>query len=311
MLVEILQEAGLPAGVLNLVNGSGEETGDYLASHDGIDGISFTGSTAVGLGIAKISAERGKKVSGEMGGKNAIIIMDDADLSLALEGAVWGGFGTSGQRCTSSSRLVVHRAVYDRFVGMLSEAAKGLRVGNGLDKETDVGPVINKTQMEKILKYIGIGNDEGAKLVTGGSACREGGCEKGYFIEPTIFSEVTPGMRIAQEEIFGPVVSVIRADGLDDAIRIVNGTPYGLVSSIYTQDVNKSATAERELDTGIVYINSSTIGAEIQLPFGGTRRSGFGHEEAGGRGGSIDMFTKWKVVYRDFSGRLQKAQIDR
>jgi acyl-CoA reductase-like NAD-dependent aldehyde dehydrogenase len=311
MLVEILREAGLPPGVLNLVNGSGEETGDYLASHGGIDAISFTGSTAVGLGIAKTAAEKGKKVSCEMGGKNAIIIMDDADLSLALEGAVWGGFGTSGQRCTSSSRLVVHRAVHDRFLEMFTAAAKGLRLGSGLQEKTDVGPVINKAQMEKILKYIGVGREEGATLVTGGRACGEGGCEKGYFIEPTIFSEVTPEMRIAQEEIFGPVVSVIRADDLNDAIRIVNGTPYGLVSSIYTRDVNKSAVAERELDTGIVYINSSTIGAEIQLPFGGTKRSGFGHEEAGGKGGGLDMFTKWKVVYRDYSGRLQKAQIDR
>ncbi|MDA8106042.1 MAG: aldehyde dehydrogenase family protein, partial [Nitrospiraceae bacterium] len=311
MLVEILREAGLPAGVLNLINGSGEETGDYLASHNGIDGISFTGSTAVGLGIAKICAERGKRVSCEMGGKNAIIIMADADLALALEGAIWGGFGTSGQRCTSSSRLVVHRAVHDKFLDMFAAAAGRLRLGNGLKPETDVGPVINKAQMERVLKYIGTGKEEGAKLATGGHACREGGCEKGYFIEPTIFSGVTPGMRIAQEEIFGPVVSVLRAEDLEDAVRIVNNTAYGLVSSIYTRDVNKSAFAERELDTGIVYINSSTIGAEIQLPFGGTKRSGFGHGEAGGRGGSLDMFTKWKVVYRDFSGRLQKAQIDR
>ncbi|MGE5299960.1 MAG: aldehyde dehydrogenase family protein [Acidobacteriota bacterium] len=311
MLVEILREAGLPAGVLNLVNGRGEETGDYLASHNGIDGISFTGSTAVGLGIAKICAERGKRVSCEMGGKNAIIIMDDADLALALEGAVWGGFGTSGQRCTSSSRLVVHRSVHDKFLDMFAAAAGRLRLGNGLKPETDVGPVINKAQMERVLKYIETGKEEGAKLVAGGSACRKGGCEKGYFIEPTIFSGVMPEMRIAQEEIFGPVVSVLRAEDLDDAVRIVNGTAYGLVSSIYTPDVNKSAVAERELDTGIVYINSSTIGAEIQLPFGGMKGSGFGHEEAGGRGGSLDMFTKWKVVYRDFSGRLQKAQIDR
>ncbi|MDA8432600.1 MAG: aldehyde dehydrogenase family protein, partial [Nitrospiraceae bacterium] len=259
MLVGILGEAGLPAGVVNFVNGSGEETGDYLASHDGIDAISFTGSTAVGLGIAKTAAEKGKKVSCEMGGKNAIIIMDDADLALALEGAIWGGFGTSGQRCTSSSRLVVHRAVYDRFLDMFSAAAKKMRLGNGLDGKTDVGPVINAHQMERILKYIGVGTEEGAKLVTGGKACREGVCGRGYFIEPTIFSEVTPEMRIAREEIFGPVVSVIRAEDLDDAIRIVNGTPYGLVSSIYTGDVNKSAIAERELDTGIVYINSSTI----------------------------------------------------
>ncbi len=310
-LVEILGDAGLPAGVLNLINGSGEDTGEYLASHDGVDGISFTGSTAVGLGIAKICAEKGKRVSCEMGGKNAIIIMDDADLDLALEGAVWGGFGTSGQRCTSSSRLIVHRKVHDEFLEMFAAAARRLRLGNGLDPGTDVGPVVNKAQMERVLKYIEVGKKEGAKLVTGGNACREGACERGYFIEPTIFSGVTPEMRIAKEEIFGPVVSVLRAEDLDDAIRIVNDTAYGLVASIYTRDVNKSAIAERELDIGIVYINASTIGAEIQLPFGGTKRSGFGHEEAGGRGGSLDMFTKWKVVYRDFSGRLQKAQIDR
>jgi len=310
-VVEALHEAGLPKGVLNLVNGSGEETGNYLASHPGIDGLSFTGSTAVGLALAKVCAEKGKKVSCEMGGKNAIIVMDDADLDLAVEGAIWGGFGTSGQRCTSSSRLVVHRAVYDRFLQMFSSAALRLRLGNGLDKKTDVGPVVNESQMKRVLNYIEIGKNEGARLVTGGAAYKEGDCKKGYFISPTIFAEVAPSMRIAQEEIFGPVVSVTRAEDLDDAIRIVNGTSYGLVSSIYTRDVNKSAIAERELDTGIVYVNASTIGAEIQMPFGGTKRSGLGHEEAGGRGGALDMFTKWKVIYRDFSGRLQKAQIDR
>ncbi len=310
-LVETFQEAGLPKGVLNLVNGSGEGTGNYLASHAGIDALSFTGSTAVGLGIAKTCSENGKKVSCEMGGKNAIIVMDDADLDLAVEGAIWGGFGTSGQRCTSSSRIVVHRKVYDMFLQMFSAAASKLRLGNGLDKNTDVGPVVNETQMKRILDFIEIGKKEGAKVVTGGNACREGECGRGYFIRPTIFSGVAPGMRIAQEEIFGPVVAVIMAEDLQDAIRIVNGTSYGLVSSIYTRDVNKSAVAERELDTGIVYINASTIGAEIQLPFGGTKKSGFGHEEAGGRGGALDMFTKWKVIYRDFSGRLQKAQIDR
>ena len=237
--------------------------------------------------------------------------MDDADLDLAVEGAVWGGFGTSGQRCTSSSRIVVHRKVYETFLQMFSTAVSKLRLGNGLDRKTDVGPVVNETQMKRILDYIEIGKKEGAELVTGGGACREGECSRGYFILPTIFSGVAPGMRIAQEEIFGPVVAVIRAEDLDDAIRIVNGTPYGLVSSIYTRGVNKSAVAERELDTGIVYINASTIGAEIQMPFGGTKKSGFGHEEAGGRGGALEMFTKWKVIYRDFSGRLQKAQIDR
>ena len=310
-LVEILDEAGLPQGVLNLINGTGETTGEYLAAHPGINGLSFTGSTAVGEKLAGMCASRGTKVSCEMGGKNAIAVMDDADLELAVEGAVWGGFGTTGQRCTASSRIVVHQAVYDRFLKMLTSAAKELRLGNGLDERTDVGPLINRSQMEKVLKYIDIGRGEGARLATGGKACTEGACAKGYFIEPTVFADVEPQMRIAREEIFGPVVSVIKARGFEDAINIVNDTGYGLVSAIYTKDVNKSAIAERDLDTGIVYVNSSTIGAEIQLPFGGTKKSGFGYREAGGKGGALDMFTKWKVVYRDFSGRLQKAQIDR
>ena len=310
-LVEILTEAGLPKGVLNLVHGRGEDTGEYLASHPDTQGVSFTGSTAVGEGLAQKCVGMGKKVSCEMGGKNAIIVMDDANLELAVEGAVWGGFGTSGQRCTAASRVIVHEAVYDKFMDMFSKAASGLKLGSGLLKQTDVGPLINSSQMEKVLAYIEIGRKEGAKLLTGGKAYREGDCARGYFIEPTIFADVEPAMRIAQEEIFGPVVSVLKARDLEDAINIVNGTKYGLVSSIYTQDVNKSAIAERELDTGIVYINASTIGAEIQMPFGGTKKSGFGFKEAGGRGGALDMFTKWKIIYRDYSGRLQKAQIDK
>jgi acyl-CoA reductase-like NAD-dependent aldehyde dehydrogenase len=310
-LVEIFNESGLPGGVLNLVNGSGEATGECLASHPDLDGLSFTGSTAVGEKIAGICASRGVKVSCETGGKNAIIIMDDADLELAVGGAVWGGFGTTGQRCTASSRMVVHRSVYDRFVDMLTAEAEKLRLGNGLDERTDVGPLINEAQMEKVLKYIEVGRGEGARLTTGGKACREGDCAKGYFIEPTVFADVGPQMRIAREEIFGPVVSVIKAEGLEDAINIVNDSRYGLVSAIYTSNVNKSAFAERELDTGMVYINASTIGSEVQLPFGGTKSSGFGYREAGGKGGVLDMFTKWKIIYRDFSGRLQKAQIDR
>jgi len=309
--VEILQEAGMPKGVVNLVNGSGEDAGEYLAFHQGIDAVSFTGSTGVGMKIVARCAENGKKVSCEMGGKNAIIVMDDAKLELAVEGAIWGGFGTTGQRCTAASRVVVHEAVYDRFLEIFTNAASRLRIGNGLSDKTDIGPVINEAQMKKVLNYIEIGKNEGAKLVIGGNAYKKGECSKGYFIEPAIFSDVAPEMRIAQEEIFGPVVCVIRARDLDDAIGIVNGTAYGLVSSIYTQDVNKSAVAERELDTGIVYINASTIGAEVQLPFGGAKKSGFGYKEAGGRGGALDMFTKWKAIYRDFSGKLQKAQIDK
>ena len=310
-LVQILEEAGLPRGVLNLVHGRGEEMGEYLAAHPGIDGVSFTGSTAVGEKLTAMCVRQGKKVSCEMGGKNAIIVMDDANLDLAVEGVVWGGFGTTGQRCTAASRVVVHKDVHDHFIDMLINAAKKLKLGNGFHKGTDVGPVINKVQMEKVLSYIEIGSKEGAKLLTGGKAFRKGACARGYFVEPTVFSDVTPGMRIAREEIFGPVVSVLKARDLKNAIAIVNDTKYGLVSSIYTQDVNKSAIAERELDTGIVYINASTIGAEIQLPFGGTKKSGIGHREAGGKGGALDMFTKWKVVYRDYSGKLQKAQIDR
>lgn len=308
--VEILEEAGLPKGVLNLVNGRGEETGEYIISHPGTDAVSFTGSTAAGMKIAALCVAAGKRVSCEMGGKNAIIVMEDADLSLAVEGAIWGAFGTTGQRCTSSSRLVVHDQIYDAFVETFARSAESLRLGNGLDAETDVGPLINEAQMEKVLRYIEIGKNEGALLLKGGNAVRQGTCARGYFIEPTIFTNVKPSMRIAQEEIFGPVVAILRAKDLDDAISIVNGTEYGLVSAIYTKDANKAAKAEKDIDAGIVYINASTIGAEIQLPFGGTRKSGWGHREAGGRGGALDMFTKWKVIYRDFSGRLQKAQID-
>ena len=309
-LVEVIAEAGIPDGVLNLVHGTGEEIGEYVATHPEIDGVSFTGSTAVGEKLARVCSAMDKKISCEMGGKNAIIVMGDAKLELAVEGAIWGGFGTTGQRCTAASRIIVHEAVYNKFLNMLNKAASKLRLGSGLLKTTDIGPVVNQSQMEKVLDYIKIGQKEGARLVIGGKPYKKGPCAKGYFIEPTIFANVHPKMRIAQEEIFGPVVCIIKAKGLADAINIVNNVKYGLSSAIYTQDVNNSAIAERDLDTGIVYINASTIGAEIQLPFGGTKKSGLGHREAGGRGGALDMFTKWKVIYRDYSGRLQKAQID-
>lgn len=310
-LVKIIAEAGIPDGVLNLVHGTGEEIGEYLATHPDIDGVSFTGSTAVGEKLARMCSALDKEISCEMGGKNAIIVMNDAKLELAVEGTIWGGFGTTGQRCTATSRVVAHEAVYNKFLDMLTKAASRLRLGSGLSKTTDVGPVINESQMQKILNYIDIGIKEGAKLIMGGKAYKKGACAKGYFIEPTIFADVKPNMHIAQEEIFGPVVSVIKTKNMEDAIKIVNNVKYGLSSAIYTQDVNNSAIAERDLDTGLVYINASTIGAEIQLPFGGTKKSGLGHREAGGRGGAIDMFTKWKVIYRDYSGRLQKAQIDK
>ncbi len=310
-LIEILAEAGIPNGVINLVHGTGDEVGEYLATHPGIDGVSFTGSSAVGEKLAKACASFDKEISCETGGKNPIIVMDDAILELAVEGAIWGGFGSTGQRCTAASRIVVHENVYNDFLDILIKATSKLMVGNGLKNETDVGPLINEEQMNKVLNYIEVGKKEGARLLTGGRRYTSGDLANGYFIEPTVFADVDRGMRIAQEEIFGPVVSVIKAKDLYDAINIANCVQYGLSSAIYTQDVNASAIAERDLDTGVVYINSSTIGAEIHLPFGGTKRSGLGHREAGGRGGALDMFTKWKVIYRDFSGMLQKAQIDK
>jgi aldehyde dehydrogenase (NAD+) len=309
-LVEALAEAGLPKGVLNLVHGSGGDVGEYLVSHPEVDAVSFTGSFDTGKRLEGICGAIHRMIATEMGGKNGIIIMDDADLDLAVEGAIWGGFGTTGQRCTAASRLIVHKKVYQKFIERFKTSASRLKLGDGLKKGTDVGPVINESQYKKILNYIEIGKKEGAKLILGGKACHQGGCSKGYFIEPTIFAGVAPEMRIAQEEIFGPVVSVIKAEDLENAIQIVNRIPYGLSSAIYTRNVNSSAVAERDLETGIVYINASTIGAEIQLPFGGIKHSGYGRKEAGGRGGALDTFSRWKVIYRDFSGRLQKAQID-
>jgi aldehyde dehydrogenase (NAD+) len=308
--VELIQDAGLPPGVLNLVHGHGEGVGDALVGHPDVAVVSFTGSSAVGEKVEAVCGRLHRPVCTETGGKNPLIVMDDADLELAIEGAIWGGFGTSGQRCTAASRAIVHEAVYDAFLSRFVEAAKRLRLGPGLDPQTDVGPVINAAQKRTVLEYIEIGRKEGAKLLCGGHAVTDGPLAKGHFIAPTIFGDVAPTMRIAQEEIFGPVVSVIKARDLGHAIEIANGVAYGLSSAIYTRDVNNSAIAERDLDTGIVYINASTIGAEIQLPFGGTKRTGLGPREAGGRGGALDLYTKWKVIYRDYSGRLQKAQID-
>jgi acyl-CoA reductase-like NAD-dependent aldehyde dehydrogenase len=310
-LVEILVEAGIPAGVVNLVCGPGEAVGEYLLTHPGVDGASFTGSCAAGERLEQRLASLHRPLALEMGGKNAIVVMDDADLELALAGAIWGGFGTSGQRCTAASRLIVHERVHDRFVAMLAGQAAQMRLGSGLLEETQVGPLINEAQGRKVMDYIRIGTEEGARLVTGGRRVEEGSLAHGFFIAPTVFADVTPKMRIAREEIFGPVVSVLRCSTLDEAVAIVNGVPFGLSSAIYSRDVNVTARAERDLATGIVYINASTIGAEVQLPFGGWRHSGSGHPEAGGRGGAIDFFSRVKVIYRDFSGRLQKAQIDK
>jgi aldehyde dehydrogenase (NAD+) len=310
-LVEILAEAGVPPGVVNFVCGPGEEVGEYLSSHPNVDAVSFTGSCAAGERLERLLAPLHRPVALEMGGKNAIIVMEDADLELALEGALWGGFGTSGQRCTAASRIIVHDRVYDRFAKMLAERADSLRLGTGLDATTQVGPIINEAQGKKVLEYIRIGQEEGASLLTGGTRVTDGDLAHGFFITPAVFTGVTPAMRIAREEIFGPVLSIMSCSYLDEAVSIVNSVPFGLSASIYSRDVNVTARAERDLATGIVYINASTIGAEVQLPFGGWRRSGSGHPEAGGRGGAVDFFSRMKVIYRDYSGRLQKAQIDK
>jgi aldehyde dehydrogenase (NAD+) len=308
-LVKACEEAGVPPGVVNLVMGSGGTVGTGFTSHPSLRLISFTGSTETGRAVAYACAERNAICSLEMGGKNAIIVMDDADVDNAIEGAIWGAFGTSGQRCTASSRLIVHKKVYRQFAKKLVERAKALRVGNGADPKVEVGPVINGEAVHKIRSYIDIGqNEDGATLACGGRHLTKGQYAHGYFIEPTVFTDVEPNMRIGQEEIFGPVTSVIPANSLDQAIEIANGVRYGLSAAIYTQDVNRAFHAMNETYTGIFYVNSSTIGAEVHLPFGGTKGTGNGHREAGTQ--VLDIFTEWKSVYVDYSGKLQRAQID-
>ncbi len=308
-LVKACEEAGVPPGVVNLVTGYGETAGAAITNHPALRLISFTGSTETGRIVASSCAERNAICSLEMGGKNVIIVMDDADIDLAIEGAVWGAFGTTGQRCTASSRLVVHKKVYKQFARKLVERAGSLRVGNGADPKTDMGPVINADAVHKIMGYIEIGaREDGAKLAAGGNRLTKGEYANGYFIEPTVFTDVAPDMRIAQEEIFGPVTAVIPANSLEQAVEIANGVRYGLSAAIYTQDVNRAFQAMNETYTGIFYVNSSTIGAEVHLPFGGTKATGNGHREAGTQ--VLDIFTEWKSVYVDYSGKLQRAQID-
>src|ERR687897_80083 len=306
--VEIFEEAGLPAGVLNIVHGGGETVGERLVAHPDVPLISLTGSREVGVRTAQNAAPLLKHVHLELGGKNAIIVMDDADLELAVDGIIWSAFGTSGQRCTAASRVIAGAKVYDSLQSQLVARAEKLRLGNGLDGDTEVGPVINKSALEKIHSYTEIGKNEGAKLLTGGEVATENGFEKGFFYRPTIFGEVDPEMRIAQEEIFGPTVAVIKVRDLDEAISVSNGIKYGLSSSIFTRDVNKAFRAMRDLKAGITYINAGTIGAEVHLPFGGVKDTGNGHREAGQA--APDFFTEWKSIYVDYSGKLQKAQID-
>jgi acyl-CoA reductase-like NAD-dependent aldehyde dehydrogenase len=306
--VELLAEAGLPDGVVNVVHGYGEEAGERLVQHPDVPVITFTGSRETGVRVTHAAADRLKIVHLELGGKNAIIVLDDADLDLAVEGIVWSAFGTSGQRCTAASRVIAQDGAYERLQTKLVAAAEGLKVGAGWDDETDIGPVINAASLEKIDSYTQIGKDEGAELLTGGERPSGNGLENGFYYRPTVFGDVDPQMRIAQEEIFGPTTALIRVGDFDEAVRVANGIQYGLSSSIYTRDVNKAFRAMRDLQAGITYINAGTIGAEVHLPFGGTKDTGNGHREAGQA--ALDVFTEWKSIYVDYSGKLQKAQID-
>ena len=306
--VDLFAKAGLPEGVVNIVHGYGETAGDALVRHPDVPVITFTGSRETGVLVTKAAADHLKHVHLELGGKNAIIVLDDADLNLAVEGIVWSAFGTSGQRCTAASRVIAQAGIYEELQKRLVARAESMRLGPGWEDATDVGPVINKGAIEKIHSYTKIGEDEGAKLLTGGEIASDGDLAKGFFYRPTVFGDVDAGMRIAQEEIFGPTTALIRVDDFDEAVRVANGIRYGLSSSIFTRDVNKAFRAMRDLQTGITYINAGTTCAEVHLPFGGTKDTGNGHREAGQA--ALDVFTEWKSIYVDYSGRLQRAQID-
>ncbi len=307
-LAQILQEAGVPDGVLNVVYGGGGEIGEGIINHPDIVGVSFTGSSDIGKRIGEVCGKTLKRCSLELGGKNGQVVLKDANLDLALEGVLWGAYGTTGQRCTATSRLILEEPIYDKFIEMLKQKAENLKLGNGLDEKFDVGPLVSESQRESVHAYVEIGKKEGAKMITGGEFHTEGECAKGWFYKPTIFIDVAPKMRIAQEEIFGPVLSVIKARDFSEAIDILNGTIYGLSSSIYTNDLNKAHKAIERAETGIVYINAPTIGAECHLPFGGMKNTGNGHREGGWT--AYEIFTEIKSVYIDYSGALQKAQID-
>jgi aldehyde dehydrogenase (NAD+) len=308
LLVEILLEAGLPPSVVQLVHGRGASAGKALVEHPRVQVISFTGSTATGSAIGETCGRMHKRLSLEMGGKNAIIVMDDADLELALDGVLWGAFGTTGQRCTATSRLLLHRRIHNRFLNRLVDAAERLKLGDGRKPESQVGPLIHDAARDKVERYIGIAADEGLDLVTGGRRPRSPALQRGWFYRPTIVAGVRPKSRLAQEEIFGPVLSVMRVRSFDEAVRINNGVRYGLSSSVYTRNTNLAFRAMQELDNGITYVNAPTIGAEAHLPFGGVKQTGNGHREGGWE--VYEFYSETKVCYVDYSGTLQRAQID-
>ncbi|MEZ4698817.1 MAG: aldehyde dehydrogenase family protein [Rhodothermales bacterium] len=307
LLVQVFIEAGLPEGVVNLVQGAGA-TGAAMVDHPGIDAVSFTGSTATGCRIAEACGRQNKRVSLEMGGKNPQIVLADANLDLALEGVLWGAFGTTGQRCTATSRLILHEDIHDELVDRLVAAAGKLRLGYGNDAGVDVGPLINQKAMDKVSSYMDVAKSEGVSIACGGKRASGAGLDDGFFFEPTVFTGVTENMRVAQEEIFGPVLSVIKVSSYEEAVAVANNTQYGLSSSIYTRDVTVAFRAINDIDAGITYINGPTIGAEAHMPFGGVKATGNGHREGGWE--VFDFYTETKSVYIDYSGKLQKAQID-
>ena len=306
--VEILAEAGVPDGVVNIIYGPGAAVGEAIINDPDIRGVSFTGSSLVGKRIAEVCGKTLKRCSLELGGKNAQIVMEDADLGLALEGVLWGAFGTSGQRCTATSRLILHERIHDEFMARLVDRANNLKVGDGLDEANEMGPCVSEAQRKSVQGYVEIGIKEGATLACGGKALTDAAHKKGWFYAPTIFSEVLPGMTIAREEIFGPVLSVLKARDIDEAVRILNNTVYGLSSAVYTRDINRAFRAIDDIEAGITYVNAPTIGAECHLPFGGVKETGNGHREGGWT--AFDIFSELKTVYIDYSGGLQKAQID-
>jgi alpha-ketoglutaric semialdehyde dehydrogenase len=305
-LIEILQEAGLPKGVVNVIYGTGVEAGEPLVTHPDVAMVSFTGSSQTGRRVNELCAPSFKRVSLEMGGKNAIIILEDANIDLAVDGVLWGAFGTSGQRCTAASRVIVHRQVHAEVREKLTRRIKELTLGYGLHNTVKVGPVINEKAMNKVLEYIEIGKQEGATLLSGGQRDVKAG--SGWFVQPTLFDNVKPEMRIAQEEIFGPVTAIIPVGNFEEAIQVANGIRYGLSIALYTRDVNKAFSAIRDFESGLCYVNAPTIGAEVHLPFGGTKDTGNGHRDAGQT--ALDVYSEWKSVFVDYSNRLQRAQID-
>ena len=317
--VKVFEEAGIPAGVFNLLLAPGADVAKALVNHPDVRVLSFTGSTTTGRSIAESAARLNKKVSLEMGGKNAIIVLEDANPDLVVDASLWAAFGTTGQRCTAASRLIVQKGIASKLKEALIERTKQLKLGDGLDPKVDVGPVINRPALERIHNYVQLGQKEGARVLVGGSVAsvhssvsvRESMTEsvdKGFFYAPTLFDGVQPGSTLEAEEIFGPVLSIIEVDSLEEAVEVNNRSKYGLSTSIFTQDVNRAFTAMRDIFTGLVYINHGTTGAEIQFPFGGVRGTGNGHREAGQA--ALEVFTEWKSIYVDYSGKLQRAQID-